>query len=117
MFDVVLQVVCGVHKTADDQTYYLSMSKDFYCPMSFKLNASDDIVKLAVAKNVGNELNLDWKILNPKFCGLQKVGHNILQVIYYIRLPVDFNQPNKITLMHKNQAAGSDCVRKVQAYV
>jgi len=117
MFDVVLQAVCGIHKTEDNQTYYLSMSKDFYCPMSCKLNASDDIVKLAMAKHVSNELNIDWKIVNPKFCGMQKVGHDILQIIYYVRLPVDFNQPDNTTLMHKNLAAGAECVRKVQAYV
>ncbi len=117
MFNVVLQAVCGVYKTTDDQTYYLSMAKDFYCPMSYNLNASDDIVKLAMAKYVGDELDLDWKILNPKFCGLQKAGHDTLQVVYYIRLPVDFDEPDNATLMHKNKATGADCVRKVQAYV
>ena len=116
MFNVDLKAVCSTYRTDTQETMFLSLSKDFYCPLNYSLQENDQHIRLALAKYIGELLGLSWHNLSANFCGMQKPSNTTIEIIHYIKLPADYKS-DKYSFFNKSNASGSEYVRKVTQYV
>lgn len=117
MFKVSLKCVASTFDTQNYKQFWVSDgTKSFYSPLNYALQSNDGNLKLAAAKFLGQKLGLEWQTLKPSFCGIAKVEDEI-EIIFYTKLPPDFNPPEKYELITGLVAKESEYVRKVEVFI